>query len=141
MTAAAKPRKRPSDASGLLGSLEYTAMQALWSGAPASVKTVLARINDGRPRDEQLAYTTVMTVLTRLHQKDLLDRVKAGRGYDYTPRFDEDQLVEHLGQQEVSELVDRYGSVALYQFAAALGDADPGTLRRISELTGTDGRD
>lgn len=140
MTVAARRRKRPSDASGLLGSLEYAAMQALWAGAPASVKTVLGRINDGRPRDEQLAYTTVMTVLVRLHEKGLLDRVKAGRGYDYTPRFDEEQLVEHLGQREVSELLDRYGSVALSQFAAALGDADPETLRRITDLMGTDGR-
>lgn len=134
MAVAARRRKRPSGAGELLGSLEYAAMQALWAGAPASVKTVLDRINDGRPRSEQLAYTTVMTVLGRLHEKGLLDRVKAGRGYDYTPRFDEAQLVEHLGQQEVSDLVDRYGAVALSQFAAALGDADPDTLRRITAL-------
>ena len=134
MAVAARRRKRPSGASELLGSLEYAAMQALWNGAPASVKTVLDRINDGRLRPEQLAYTTVMTVLGRLHEKGLLDRVKAGRGYDYTPRFDEAQLVEHLGQQEVSDLIDRYGTVALSQVAAALGDADPDTLRRITAL-------
>ena len=141
MTVAARRRIPPSDASELLGSLEYAVMRALWTGAPASVKTVLTRINDARPRDEQLAYTTVMTVLSRLHEKGLLDRVKAGRGYDYTPRFDEDQLVEHLGRQEVSELLDRYGSVALSQFAVALGDADPQTLRRITELVRTERRE
>ena len=141
MTVAARRRKRPSDASALLGSLEYAAMQALWNGAPASVKTVLARINDGRTRQAELAYTTVMTVLSRLHEKGLLDRAKAGRGYEYTPRFDEDQLVEHLGQQEVAELLDRYGTVALSQFAAALGEADPRTLRRITELSRAERRE
>lgn len=109
-------------------------MRALWRGAPASVKTVLDRINDGRPKQEQLAYTTVMTVLGRLHEKGLLERIKAGRGYDYTPRFDEAALIDHLGRQEVADLLDRYGAVALTQFAAALGDADPATLRRISDL-------
>lgn len=141
MVVAARRRKHPSKASELLGTLEYAAMRALWNGAPASVKTVLDRVNDGRPSDEQLAYTTVMTVLGRLHEKGLLDRVKAGRGYDYTPRFDEDQLVEHLGQQEVSNLLDRYGTIALSQFAAALGDADPDTLRRITTLAEMDRHD
>lgn len=131
---AARRRKRPRSAAGLLGPLEYEVMQALWRGAPASVKTVLDRINDGRPKPERLAYTTVMTVLGRLHEKGLLDRVKQGRGYDYTPRFDEPQLIDHLGQQEVAELLDRYGIVALTQFAAALEHADPETLRRIRSL-------
>lgn len=127
-------RTQASSASGLLGSLEYEVMRALWRGAPASVKMVLGRINHGRSTPEQLAYTTVMTVLGRLHEKGLLDRVKEGRGYLYTPQFDEQQLVEHLGQQEVAELLDRYGTVALTQFAVALEDADPATLRRITAL-------
>lgn len=134
MTVAAAGSRRHRSASGLLGSLEYEVMCALWRDAPASVKTVWGRINDERPDEEQLAYTTVMTVLGRLHEKELLDRTKVGRGYDYTPRFDEPQLVEHLSRQEVTDLVDRYGAVALTQFAAALEDADPTTLRRISEL-------
>ena len=109
-------------------------MCALWEDAPANVKTVLERVNDGRPKSERLAYTTVMTVLARLHEKGLLDREMAGRGYSYTPRFDEEHLIEHLGQREVADLLDRYGAVALTQFIAALEDADPATLRRINSL-------
>lgn len=134
-------RKRPRSASGLLGSLEYEVMLALWQGAPASVKVVLGRINDVRPKPEELAYTTVMTVLGRLHEKGLLDRVKAGRGYTYTPKFDEVQLIEHLGQREVTDLLDRYGTVALAQFATALEDADSATLGRVADLADGHGRD
>lgn len=119
-------------AQGLLGSLEYAAMEALWEGAPANVGTVLSRINLGRTADEPLAYTTVMTVLARLHDKGLVERVKAGRGYDYTPRFTEGALVDHLSREEVGELVDRYGVVALAQFADALREADPKLLARIA---------
>lgn len=134
MAVAARRRRRLQSASGLLGSLEYEAMCALWRDAPANVKTVLDHVNDGRPESERLAYTTVMTVLARLHDKGLLDRVMAGRGYRYTPRFDEEHLIEHLGQQEVDDLLDRYGTVALTQFVAALEHADPATLRRINDL-------
>lgn len=116
-------------------------MEALWGGAPANVATVLGRINLGRPSDEQLAYTTVMTVLARLHDKGILDRVKAGRGYDYAPRFSEAALVEHLSRQEVGELVDRYGVVALTQFADALRQADPKLLARLSAIAEAQGVD
>lgn len=141
MAVAVRRGKREASAGAHLGPLEYEAMSALWEDAPSCVKTVLERINAVRPPGEQLAYTTVMTVLGRLYDKGLLDRVKAGRGYDYTPKFDEQQLVRHLGQQEVADLLDRYGAVALAQFAAALDEADPETLRRVSELAEADGRD
>lgn len=121
--------------------MEYEVMVALWQGAPASVKVVLGRINDVRPQTEELAYTTVMTVLGRLHEKGLLERVKAGRGYTYTPKFDEVQLIEHLGQREVTDLLDRYGTVVLAQFATALEDVDSATLRRVSDLPEGHGRD
>ncbi|MFP4636281.1 MAG: BlaI/MecI/CopY family transcriptional regulator [Nitriliruptoraceae bacterium] len=117
----------------LLGTLEYEVMRALWQTAPASVHAVREQVNRRRSGDAQLAYTTVMTVLARLHDKGVVDRERRGRGYDYTPAFDEAQLVEHLGRREVSELLDRYGEVALAQFAAALEQADPQLLRRLRD--------
>lgn len=128
------PRRRGHDARRLMGALEYEVLRSLWDDSPANVATVLATINTRREHNDQLAYTTIMTVLSRLHDKGLLDREKAGRGYAYTPRFDESGLVEHLGQRDVADLVDRYGPVALAQFAAALEKADPATLRRIQRL-------
>ena len=131
--------QRAPSAEGLLGPLEYGVMRAVWAGAPASVATVLERLNARRPVDEPLAYTTAMTVLVRLHAKGYLDRVKVGRGFDYTPRFTESELVAHLGQQEVAQLMQRYGStVALAQFAAALRDADPALLRRLASVAEAD---
>lgn len=127
-------RSRTPSAEALLGPLEYAAMSALWTESPASVNVVLKRINARRDDGDQLAYTTVMTVLGRLHDKGLLDRVKAGRGYDYTPRFSEPALIEHLGRQQVDELVDRFGAVALTQFAAALRDRDPALLDQLTQL-------
>lgn len=136
----AKRRGKAVSARALLGPLEYAALEALWEGAPANVGTVRERINRDRGPDGQLAYTTVMTVLSRLHDKGLAGRTKVGRSYDYTPSFSEAGLVDHLGRQEVDELVGRYGVVALAQFADVLRDADPQLLARVVTLTerGTD---
>lgn len=52
----------------------------LWSNAaamtPAQVQHVLG---------DDLAYTTVMTILSRLHGKGLLRRLPVGRAYAYRP--------------------------------------------------------
>ena len=125
-------------AQGLLGSLEYEVLQALWTRAPAKVSEVLDRVNDGRPADQHIAYTTAMTVLARLYDKGILDRRKRGRGYSYTPRFDEGQLTEQLSQQEVQRVLDRFGPIALAQFAAAIEQADPALLARLHEQAATD---
>ncbi len=127
-------RRGRASARRLVGPLEYAVLQALWHSSPASVGDVQERVNAGR--DDELAYTTVMTVLTRLHDKGLLERVKQGRGYDYTPRFTEAELVEHLGRLEVDGLLERFGPVAVSQFAEALRDTDPVLLRQLVELAG-----
>lgn len=121
-------------AEGLGGPLEYEVMTVLWATGPANVPAVLDRVNASRREDKALAYTTVMTVLSRLHEKGLLSRERRGRGYEYGPRFDEAELVAHLSRREVDELLARYGHVALAQFAAAVDEADPVLLRRVRAL-------
>lgn len=118
-------------AAGLLGPLEYAVMRALWDASPATVPVVLDLVNGQRPADDKLAYTTVMTVLSRLHDKGLLVRERRGRGYEYAPRFSEAGLVAHLSEREVQGLLDRYGEVALAQFAAAVERADERLVARL----------
>lgn len=127
-----------SDLDGLLGSLEQEVLEVLWVQAvPCDVATVRAGCNERRA-GEPLAYTTVMTVLSRLHDKRLVDRERVGRGYRYTARFDRPALVDHLGGQEVQRVLERYGAVALAHFAAALEDADPALIERLRALEDDD---
>ena len=65
----------------MLGKLEITVMEILWTAGESSVHEVAARL--ARP----LAYTTVMTTLDRLYKKGLLERTKAERAFRYAPRF------------------------------------------------------
>lgn len=120
-------------ARGLLGPLEYAVMRALWDASPVAVPAVLEVVNGQRPEDEELAYTTVMTVLSRLYDKGLVVRERRGRAYEYSPRFSEAGLVAHLSEREVQGLLERYGEVALAQFAAAVDRADERLVARLRD--------
>lgn len=124
-----------ADLRGLVGPLEHDVLTALWeAGGDVDVATVRAACNATRTADDALAYTTIMTVLSRLHDKELVTRARAGRGYRYTPRFDPDELVAHLSAREVDHLLERYGEVALARFAEALETADPQLRVRLEAL-------
>ncbi len=63
-----------------LGDLESAVMERLWSyRRPASVRDVLEDLR----REREIAYTTVMTVMDKLHTKGLLRRKAVGRAYFY----------------------------------------------------------
>jgi predicted transcriptional regulator len=57
-------------------------MERLWSyGHPVPVREVLEDLQ----RDRTIAYTTVMTVMDKLHRKGFLTREMDGRAYRYQP--------------------------------------------------------
>jgi predicted transcriptional regulator len=114
------------EAAKVLGPLEADAMNVLWAGqAPMSVRDVMQRLNEGRL--EPLAYTTVMTVLTRLADKGVLARVRDGRGYVYEP------AVSDVAQIAVRGVVRDFGDAALAHFVDE-ARADPDMLRRLRRL-------
>lgn len=63
-----------------LGPLEMQVL-GLLGAEPLAVSAIQARLAS---EGDELAYTTVMTVLTRLHKKGLAARVKDGNRYLYT---------------------------------------------------------
>lgn len=107
-------------------------LRALSQGDPMAVADVLDQVNG--VTGAGLAYTTVMTVLGRLHDKGLVGRSKQGRGYVYTVRYSEPELVQVLSRREVDRVVDRYGDAALSAFVTRLEGADPELLDRVRRL-------
>lgn len=112
----------------LLGPLEAEVMDVLWSaGQPMSVREVLARLNESR--SEPLAYTTAMTVLARLAEKDILARVRDGRGFVYEP------AVSDIAQIAVRGVMRDFGDAAMAHFVDE-ARADPEMLQRLQRLLG-----
>lgn len=62
-----------------LGSLEKEIMDVMWEGCPCGVRKVYERLQ----KDRDIAYTTVMTVMSRLVDKGVLCRQKKGKAHVY----------------------------------------------------------
>ncbi len=71
-------------------------MEILWPLGEASVRQIWERIRPQR----SVAYTTVMTVLCKMHRKGVLSQRKVGKAYFYSPTVDRGQaqesVVEHV---------------------------------------------
>ena len=114
------------EGSGHLGPLETEVMQVLWGmKKPLSVRVVLERLNEGRR--PALAYTTVMTVMGRLAEKDVLRRTKDGRGYVY-----EAAVTDEAGLA-VRDVIRDFGDSAVAHFVEE-ARADPRLLKRLERL-------
>jgi len=64
-----------------LGPTESRVMELVWSKGPLTVKKTLFFLGE----DANPAYTTIMTIMTRLAEKGLLSRQKEGRFFVYSP--------------------------------------------------------
>lgn len=110
--------RRPS------GALEAEVLAALWAAdAPLTPAGVQRELGGA------LAYTTVMTALTRLHDKGAVTRRRAGRAYAYAPKLDQAGIAAARMREMLDAGADRQAVLA--QFVGAL---DPGDERLLEEL-------
>lgn len=76
-----------------------------------------------------LAYSTVVTVLSRLHAKGLLERTKQGRSFDYRVVTDPSRLAAQRLRRLLDARTDR--DAVLAHFVGDLSAADAALLRRL----------
>jgi predicted transcriptional regulator len=106
------------------GELEAAVLAVLQAaGSPLSA----AEVRDQLGGD--LAYTTVVTILSRLHAKGVLDRRKAGRAFAYRPVADEPGLAARRLAQMLDAEPDR--EAVLARFVSGLSGKDEEMLRRM----------
>ena len=116
----------------VLGPLASAIVREVVERGEASVGDVIEALRESQRREH--AYTTIMTVMSRLHEKGVLTRERRGRQYIYRPAASEPELIDQLSGRAVDQLIDRYGSAALRHFAVRLADLDPATRRRLAAL-------
>ena len=83
----------------------------------------------GAPLGGDLAYTTVVTILSRLHAKGVLERARAGRAYLYAPVADEPGLAARRMATVLAAEPDR--EAVLARFVSGLSESDEQMLRRM----------
>src|SRR3954449_2837900 len=123
-------------APGPLHALESEVMEELWARSEATVRDVQEALNarGGKIR----AYTTLLTVMTRLDGKGLLVRRRAGRLDVYAPALSRDDYLQRRAESEVAALVEDFGDLALAHFARQLGGLDPDRLEKLRRLASDD---
>jgi predicted transcriptional regulator len=115
----------------LLGELELAVMDVIWERGIITVREVLEALMETRP----LAYTTVMTVMSRLADKGLLVADKQGKTYHYRPAQSRAEFeAQTVGQVVQSLIRDFGGEIAISQFVEQLSAADPEQLARLAAL-------
>jgi predicted transcriptional regulator len=91
------------------GKLEAAVLAVLQAaGSPLSPGEVGDRLGGG------LAYSTVVTILSRLHGKGVLDRRKAGRAFLYRPAADEPGLAARRMARVLDAEPDRQAVLARF---------------------------
>jgi predicted transcriptional regulator len=114
-----------------LHDLESEVMEEVWRREEATVRDVLEALNGGR---KKRAYTTIMTIMSRLDKKGLLLKTKRGKTYLYRPAMSHEEYLEARAHSEVDGLVADYGDLALAHFARRIETLDPDRRRALREL-------
>jgi predicted transcriptional regulator len=126
------PRSKASSAPPALHELEAEIMEEVWRQGDTTVKLVMEALN--KKAKAPRAYTTYMTVMRRLSDKNVLERTRSGRHDTYSPRLGRDEYLELRAGAEVRDLVDEFGDVALAHFARSLSTLDPARRRQLQRL-------
>ncbi|GGJ62892.1 BlaI/MecI/CopY family transcriptional regulator [Streptomyces brasiliensis] len=106
------------------GELEGEVLAALWAaGGPVTVAVVHERLGG------DTAYTTVLTILTRLCDKGLVTRQREGRSHVYAPVHDQPGLAAAGMHSLLDEGGDR--AAVLARFVSDLSAEDERLLEQL----------
>ncbi len=113
-----------------LGDLEASALEVLWAAScPMPVREVASKLK----RRPALAYTTVLTVLDRLHDKGFVSREKDGRAFLYRPRIAREALIGERAAHALGNQGPPQNAV-LMAFLDSVESRDPEVLDRLADL-------
>ena len=128
------PLRGPNDEHGHVkraqGALEATITKVLLdANGPLNAGEVRDLLADRQ--HETLAYSTVVTILTRLYEKNVLTRSRDGRAFRYAPVADEAGLAAHRLNALLNTAPDR--DAVLTRFVGGLSPHDERLLRQLLE--------
>lgn len=130
-----------------LGEAELAVLRALWDGGPQTVRDVMARLHE---RGRKVAYTTVLTFLSRLEQKGYVGSDKREQAYVYRSKVSRDNVTRSRVRSLLDQLYDgaagpmvlqlieneRLSSDEITRLRAMIDDLDQG----VDKDDGTRGR-
>jgi predicted transcriptional regulator len=122
-----KPNGR--GAGHVLGDLESAVIEVLWAESRLTVVEVEERLRRGR----EIAHTTVLTTLDRMHRKGYLTREKQGKAFVYAPGYTREEFERAMAQEVLGALIGNFTVPALSAFVDLVAE-DAGALDQLEQL-------
>ncbi|MDI6816204.1 MAG: BlaI/MecI/CopY family transcriptional regulator [Actinomycetota bacterium] len=122
---------RPSESGvrKMLGDLEADIMELVWEKDQASVREIHGLLE----RDREIAYTTVMTVMSRLAEKNILFQERNGKQYLYKALLSKEEFNEIMFVSVFTGFQEDLGKQALSYFVENISE-DTATLDELERL-------
>ena len=113
----------------VLGELETAVMELLWRTPGQTVNEVEEQLRHRR----EIAHTTVLTTLDRMHAKGYLTREKQGKAFVYAPRYTREEFERGVAQEVLGALLGQFNEPALSAFVDLVGE-DSEALDHLEEM-------
>lgn len=114
----------------VLGDLEADIMEYVWIKGSCTVRDVHDHLLKGR----DLAYTTVMTVMGRLFEKEILLRESEGNTHLYRPAMPRDEYISRIVGEVLDALLNTHSEQTISHLATRLGEADADKLSQLEQV-------
>lgn len=112
--------------------LEAEIMEIIWD-LPLG-EFAVSDVHDALQTQRTIAYTTVMTTISRLFDKELLTRHKEGRRYLYRALLTRAQFISAMTQEVLNSLPPVGKEVAMAHLVEHVANADDDELARLEAL-------
>lgn len=109
---------------------ELEALKVLWERGEATIRDLADAMNAGAKHsgNDELAYTTVLSLLQVMEQKGLVTHRRAGKAYVYVPRAERQPTIRHMARNFLDKVfdgaVDEYLVHALESKKLSAGELD-----------------
>jgi len=111
-----RQRESPDPVVRYLGDQQAAVMDLFWHRESGTVREIATELNKTRT----LAYTTVLTLVSRLWARGLLTRERDGRGFRYRNATSRDEFLGKLSDELIDRLFDDFGAVAVARLGERL---------------------
>jgi predicted transcriptional regulator len=87
---------------------ELEALKVLWERGEATVRDLADAMNAGAKQggDDELAYTTVLSLLQVMEQKGLVAHRREGKAYVYVPRAERQSTIRRMASSFLEKVFD-----------------------------------
>ena len=110
-----------------LGPLESEIMEVVWDQGATTVSAVHKALRGKK----DIAYTTVMTTMSRMAKKRLLTQDKSATSYVYAPALDKGNFENYVVKSVIRGLFEDYGDSVVDYFVDCVGERGADAKQRL----------